>query len=224
MDSSIQVTGMSASYIIDLPANYDKTRPYPLVMAFKGSSTTAEQLRGRLNLPAVAGSDAILLHPNCLGDAPSWLVSRDLPLFDTLLAQTLARYCVDERRVFAVGQGIGGYFANVLGCMRGDQLRAVAAFAPGVPPSYTCSGEVAAWMAQGKADTPTAVANGKTTSDFWGKRNGCDTTMSTPVDPSPCQEFVGCHARFPVRYCEYEGNLELPPFAGSGVWNFFKDL
>jgi poly(3-hydroxybutyrate) depolymerase len=224
MDTSIQVTGMSASYILDLPANYDKTRSYPLVMAFKGSNTTAEQLRARLNLQAVAGTDAILVYPNCLGDAPSWLATRDVPLFDMLLAQTLARYCVDERRVFAVGQGLGGYFTNVLGCLRGDKLRAVAAFVPGVPPSDTCQGEVAAWIGQGKADTPTAVANGKDTSEFWGKRNGCDTTLSTPVDPSPCQEFAGCHLGFAVRYCPYEGSLDLPPFAASAVWGFFKDL
>jgi polyhydroxybutyrate depolymerase len=223
-DTTIQVTGMSASYIVDPPANYDKTRPYPLVMAFKAANTTAEQLRGRLNLTAVAGSDAILLYPNALGDATSWVVTRDVPLFDQLLAHTLARYCVDERRVFAVGQGIGAYFASVLGCTHGDKLRAIAAFVPGVPPSNTCQGQVAALIAQGKADTPTAVANGKMASDFWGKRNGCDTAMSTPVEPIPCQEFAGCNAGFAVRYCEYDGNLDLPPFAASAVWGFFKGL
>jgi poly(3-hydroxybutyrate) depolymerase len=223
-DTTIQVAGMSASYIVDLPPNYDKTRRYPLLMAFRGSDVTAQQFRGSLNLPQVAGTDAILVHPNCLGDALSWSVQRDTPLFDMLLAQTVARYCIDERRVFAAGQGIGGYFASMLGCLRADKLRAVAAFAPGVPPSGTCQGEVAVWIAQGKADTATAVANGRSTSDFWARRNGCDTTMSTAVDPSPCREFAGCHPGFAVRYCEYDGNLDLPPFAASGLWAFFKSL
>jgi poly(3-hydroxybutyrate) depolymerase len=224
MDTTIQVSGMSASYIVDLPPNYDKTRPYPLVLAFRASNVTAAQFRGSLNLPQVAGTDAILVHPNCLGDAPSWSEQRDLPLFDMLLAQTVARYCVDERRVFAAGQGIGGYFASVLGCVRADKLRAVAAFAPGVPPGDTCQGEVGVWIAQGNADTATAVANGRNTSIFWGRRNACDITQSTDVDPSPCKQFAGCQPGFPVRYCEYNGGLELPAFAASGVWDFFKGL
>lgn len=223
-DASIQVAGVSASYIIDPPPNYDKNRPYPLVMAFKGSNTTAEQFRGYLNLQQATGTDAILVYPNCLGDASSWSVQRDLPLFDMLLAQTLARYCVDERRVFAAGDGFGGYFASALGCVRADKLRAVAAVSPGVPPSDTCQGDVAVWIAQGNADTPTSLANGKNTSTFWGRRNGCDVTMSTDVDPSPCKQFVGCHPGFAVRYCEYNGNLTLPAFAASGLWSFFKSF
>ena len=223
-DASIQIAGMSASYIVDLPPNYDKTRPYPLVLAFRGANMTADQFRTYLNLPQVAGTDAILVHPNCLGDASSWSVQRDLPLFDMLLAQTVARYCVDERRVFAAGDGFGGYFASVLGCLRADKLRAVAAVSPGVPPSDTCQGEVAAWIAQGNAETASALANGRNTSNFWAKRDGCDVTTSTPVDPSPCKQFAGCDPGFAVRYCEYDGNLTLPAFAAPGLWSFFKSL
>lgn len=223
-DTSIQIAGVAASYIVDLPASYDKTRPYPLVMAFRGAGVTADEFRARLNLPQVAGTEAILVHPNCVGDASSWDLTRDLPLFDMLLAQTVARYCVDERRVFAAGQGFGGYFSSMLGCLRADKLRAIASFAPGVPPTATCPGELAVWIAQGNADTATAVANGRTTSSFWGKHNGCDVTMSRPVDPSPCVEFAGCHPDVAVRYCEYDGTTDLPPFAASALWAFFKGL
>jgi poly(3-hydroxybutyrate) depolymerase len=223
-DTSIQIGGVSASYIIDLPTSYDKNRPYPLVMAFRGTGVTAEEFRARLNLPQVAGSEAILVHPNCVGDAASWDVQRDLPLFDMLLAQTVARYCVDERRVFAAGQEFGGYFSSMLGCLRADKLRAIASFAPGVPPTATCPGELAVWIAQGNAVTATAVANSRSTSTFWGTHNGCDVTMSMAVDPHPCVEFASCDPGFAVRYCEYDGMTELPTFAASGLWAFFKGL
>jgi polyhydroxybutyrate depolymerase len=89
------------------------------------------------------GADAILVYRNPLGDALMWSVPRDMPLFEMLLAQTLARYCVDQRRVFAAGHGIGGYFASALGCVHADKLRAVAACTPGVPPGSMCPGDVA---------------------------------------------------------------------------------
>jgi poly(3-hydroxybutyrate) depolymerase len=223
-DTSIQVAGMSASYLVDLPLSYDATRPYPLVLAFRPSTGTAEEFRGRLNLPQVTGADAIVVHPNCLGDAPNWSVQRDLPLFDALLAQTVARYCVDERRVFAAGDGIGAYFASMLGCLRADKLRAVASVSPGIPPSTPCQGEIAVWIAQSSTDTATALTNGRNTSAFWARHNGCDATRSTAVEPTPCMEFAGCDPGYAVRYCEYSSNPDLPPFAASGLWTFFKGL
>lgn len=220
----IQVSGISASYTVDVPPNYDKTRPYPLVIAFRGSNVTVEQFRGDLNLPQVAGAEAILVHPNSLGGAFSWDVQRDVPLFDMLITRLGARYCVDERRAFAVGHEIGGYFASMLGCLRADKLRGIAAISPGVPPTSTCQGEVAVWIAQGNAESPVALSNGRSTSDFWARRSGCDAEMSSAVDPSPCQAFAGCDPGFPIRYCEYSGGLDLPPFAASGIWSFFKSL
>lgn len=220
---SIQLAGMSASYLVDRPPSYDKTKPYPLVIAFRGDNVTTEQFRGDLNLPMIAGAEAILVHPNSLGGAFSWDVQRDVPLFDLLLAQVGERYCVDERRMFAAGNGIGGYFASMLGCLRADKLRGIAAVSPGVPPNGSCSGEVAVWIAQ-SADTPIGTSNGRDTSAFWARRSGCDVTMSSLVDPSPCREFAGCDPGFAVRYCEYIGSSALPPFAATGLWSFFKSL
>jgi hypothetical protein len=48
--------------------------------------------------------------------------------------------------------------------------------------------------------------------------------MSTAVEPDPCIELAGCHTGFAVRYCEYPGGLDLPAFAGAGLWAFFKGL
>lgn len=220
---SIQISGMSASYLVDLPPGYDKTRPYPMVMAFRGDNVTTEQFRGDLDLPRVAGAEAILVHPNSLGGAFSWDVQRDVPLFDSVLTQVSERYCVDERRIFAAGNGIGGYFASALGCLRANKLRGIAAVSPGIPPNSACQGEVAVWIAQ-SADTPIGTSNGRDTSNFWAKRSGCDSTMSSAVEPSPCREFADCRAGFAVRYCEYSGSSDLPPFAAAGLWGFFKGL
>jgi poly(3-hydroxybutyrate) depolymerase len=213
---------MRGSYIVDPPTGYDKERPYPLIMAFRGAGVTAEQFRGYLDLPPVVGSDAIVVNVNPSNDATTWDVQRDLPMFDALLTQLESRYCVDELRVFAAGHGSGGFFTNTLGCTRANKLRGIASMSAGPPPSM-CSGGLAVWITQGTSDM--MLGAGRANRDYWVARSGCDdVTMFAPVDPEPCVEFVGCAAGSAVRYCEYDGDLGLPSFAASGLWEFFKGL
>jgi polyhydroxybutyrate depolymerase len=218
-DTSIQVNGMTGTYILDLPKGYDKTRPYPLIMSFRGAGVTADAFRTYLNLVPVVGADAIVINPNCLGDASAWDVQRDLPYFDALLVQLESAYCIDEHRIFVVGHSAGGFFASTLGCARGNQLRGVAPLSAG-PPTGTCQGEFAVWMSQGNADM--SIGPGRADRDFWVQRNRCDATMFVAADPSPCVDYAACDVGFPVRYCEYDGDLGLPDFAAAGLWEFFK--
>lgn len=222
VDNAIMVDAMRASYLVDLATGYDKRRPYPLVMAFHGAGVTGDAFRGYLNLPPVTGADAILVHPNCSNDAPTWDMQRDTQVFDALLTKLESEYCIDLRRIFIAGHGSGAFFVSSLGCVRGDQLRGIASLSGG-PPSGTCVGELAVWVTQGNADM--SVQSGRSNRSFWAKHNRCDdVSMSSPVDPAPCVEYLGCDPGFPVRYCEYDGNLDLPSFAASGLWAFFKQL
>jgi polyhydroxybutyrate depolymerase len=223
-DTSIVVSGMTGTYILDLPRGYDKNRPYPLVMSFRGANVTADAFHGYLNLQPLVAADAILVTPNCLGDAPAWDAQRDLPLFDALLAHLESSYCVDQRRIFLAGHTSGGLFTNAVGCMRGDKLRGIAPLSTGPPPVGTCQGEFAVWMSQGNADMTVTPAMGRADRDFWARRNKCDATRPMPVDPAPCVEYAGCDVGFAVRYCEYDGDLGLPAFAAAGIWDFFKGL
>jgi hypothetical protein len=86
-----------------------------------------------------------------------------------------------------------------------------------------CTGGLAVWISQGNAD-PTLLGLGQGTRDFWVGQDHCNASMATPVDPLPCLEFTGCEPGNPVRYCEFTGNVEVPSFAASALWNFFKGL
>jgi hypothetical protein len=222
-DASLQVSGMTASYVLDLPLAYDKTRAYPLVMAFREASTTADAFRTSLNLVPVTGSDAIVVHPNCMNDAASWDIQRDSLLVDTLLAKLEASYCIDQGRVFALGHGAGAMFTSLLGCVRGDKLRAIAVLSGAAPPPGGCVGQTAVWLLQGNMDTST-VGLGLGDRDFWAAADACDVSMALLVSPAPCVEYAGCAAGFPVRYCTYDGGPDLPSFAASAAWSFFKGL
>lgn len=226
-DTSIRVGGMTGRFLVDWPADYDKTKAYPLLLAFRGAAVTAEMFRGYARLPEAVGSEAILVHLDCLNDASSWEVSRDLPLVDALLDHVGSSYCIDEQRRFALGHGTGAAFVNTLGCLRGDTLRAIAALSvgpagangPGAP--GTCTGRPAVWLIQGIQDP--ALGPARFNRDQWLRRNQCET-RSTAIDPFPCVEYAGCAVGATLRYCEYDGGLDLPDFASSGAWSFFRSL
>ncbi len=221
-EENISVGTMRASYELDLPLGYDRARAYPLVLAFRGSSVTAEDFRRSLNLLAAAGTEAIVVHPNCLDGAPTWEFQRDMPLVDALVAELADDYCVDQDRVFALGEGSGSMFTNLVGCVRANVVRAIAPLSGVPPPPGPCAGNVAVWMLQSTAEPTVGLGLGNR--DFWVGRNGCDLRAQLPVTPSGCVEFRGCHDQFPVRYCEHSAAGSLPSDAAIAAWAFFREL
>lgn len=222
-EAVIEVNGMRTEYILDVPAAYDQTRAYPLVMAFRRSDTTTEAFRESLGLPLAVGADAIFVHPNCPDDASTWNVPDDLQMVDALLAKLASSYCIDEGRVFAVGLGQGALLVNAFGCARGETLRGLAPLSAVLAPPEVCGGRAAVWLMQSSAE-PSTTMYGHENRDFWIERNGCNASMPTTVAPSPCVAYVGCDAGFPVRFCEYGPDLELPSFTASAIWDFFRAL
>ena len=222
LETSIRVNGMTGTYVIDVPADYDANRPYPLLLSFRGVGATAAMFRTFLNFPREVGSDGIVVNANCLNDESVWSTGRDLPYIDALITKLAATYCVDEDRIFAVGHGPGAQFVSSLGCLRGSKLRGIAPLSGSPPAGATCEGDVAVWISQGNADP--LMPLGRANRDFWANRNKCTLNRPKPVEPSSCVEYDGCTSGHPVVYCEYDGDLRPPDFAASAVWAFFKRL
>jgi poly(3-hydroxybutyrate) depolymerase len=210
---------MPASYELDVPAGYDQTRSYPLVMAFRNSDVGVGAFRAQLNLAAIA--DAIIAYPN--PPDQTWQFQRDISLVDELMSQLNESYCVDMDRVFALGDGAGALVANLFGCMRGDQIRGIAMLSNVPPPPGPCLGNVAIWLLQRVDTDPMTVGSGLGNRDFWATRNGCDVRMPEPVSPSPCLKYAGCSQDLPVHFCEYRGSA-WPTFAVDAAWTFFSAL
>jgi hypothetical protein len=222
MISTIMASGSTANYFVDLATGYDRNRPYRLVMSFRGPATTMLAFRRALDLPTVVGADGIVVNVDIANGASTWDLQRDQQVFQELLGQLEASLCIDQRRVFVVGHATGAIFASHLACMVSG-LRGFGSI-NGVTPSRPCLGGLAAWISQGNADM--TVSLGQASRDFWAQQNHCNASMSAPVDPKPCLEYMGCEPGDPLRYCEYDGNgtMDVPSFAASGVWNFFKGL
>lgn len=205
--------------MLDLPASYDKTRPYPLVLAFRSTEASAESFRAQLGLAAIA--EAVIAYPNPVDI--NWQFQRDVSLADDLMTQLTQNYCVDLDRMFALGDGSGALFANLLGCVRGDQLRGIATLSNAPPPPGPCVGGTAVWLLQRTDGDPMMVGSGFANRDFWARTNTCDPRMPRPVTPSPCIEFRSCAPGEPVRACEYRGS-QWPSYAVSSAWEFFDSF
>jgi poly(3-hydroxybutyrate) depolymerase len=229
-DTSIMVGGMTGKLIVDLPKAYDNTKPYPLILVWHGFGVKATDFHGYLNMVAVAGSDAIIVTPECLNDGSMWPADMSYP--DALLEHFEAAYCVDKNRLFTTGHSMGGMYTGQIGCQRGDKFRGDAVLAAPHAAGNCVKGKMAAMMSVGMSDS---VASYMTEFAYWSMYGGCDMSMKKPVDPmsfykgaldesGACTDYGGCAANTPVRTCTFAGGHEIPPWVASAVWDFFKKL
>lgn len=230
-DLMIDVSGTMREYIIALPATYDPMKPHKLIFAWHGLGGTAQQVASNwYGLKSHAGNDVVfvagqgLQTSNSVGSGPGWanMNGQDVNFVKALYAQLESTVCFDKSRVFSVGMSYGGIMSDTLGCQMGDVFRAVAPMS-GAGPGGHCVGQVAVWMSNGDNDMVVPTMSERTSRDIWVAANHCQMA-STPVDPSPCLEYTGCDANYPVTWCEFSGGHTIPSFAPNAIWNFFSQF
>jgi predicted esterase len=129
-------------YIIDIPADYDPTKPYRLIFSWHqayGSATgnangqyPANQgpnfdaknyaYFGLQRESTTAKEPAIFIAPQGIGNFP-WDYDRDVAVFDELLALATNNLCIDESRVFTTGFSFGAMMSYALSVGRATKLR-----------------------------------------------------------------------------------------------------
>ena len=192
---------MSREYIIDIPANYDPTKPYRLIFswhqaygsdvgnangqypAFNGPNFDAAHYAffGLKRAATDAGDSAIFVAPEGIGNLP-WDYNRDLPLFDDLLALVDANLCIDDSRVFSTGFSFGAMMSYALSITRQTKLRGVVAMAaanynlPGEPTDSNAAPIAymgTTGMSDGTCPWGTDTMGGKACNLQHAKDNGC---------------------------------------------------
>jgi poly(3-hydroxybutyrate) depolymerase len=245
-----QSTLAGRSIWVRLPDNYDQTRAYPVIFVWKGCGGAGSL--SIFHMEEVAGADAIIVH----GDTPSDGVEDgcydtadgatfvDLPFFDAFVDHLTTSYCVDEAHLFSAGFSSGAWLSFLLGCQRGDVLRAIGTIAGGFKPTFflgqpTCNGNTAAMMISDLSDTNNPFHDLDTDGDSveigvnqWLTANGCTettwtVTAGTPADPdqSVCRSYAGC-GDYPVELCltEGQGHSDQTSLSVPGFWAFFSQF
>jgi polyhydroxybutyrate depolymerase len=223
----VQVNGEVRSYVLDVPAG-PADQPRGVVLAFHGFRAAPERLRRwtglgrqaqRRGLMAVfpEGHDGVEL----LGTTGrGWDVdvgqTRDVAFVTTLLDGLEREFCVDRRRVYATGMSNGGFFANLLGCVLGERLAAVAPVAGAKAlPQCAQAQPLPVLLIHGRADRIVSPVLARGARDWWMRTNGCGGTQAE----AHCVLGTGCRAD--VTFCEPGVGHVWPRPATRRVLAFF---
>jgi poly(3-hydroxybutyrate) depolymerase len=227
---SIDVSGTMREYILKVPAGYDPSRPYRLILAWHGFMYSANwvsngdppQTGPYFGIESQAAGAAIFVAPQALETGWSNQNGRDVAFADAMIARFQDELCVDRSRIFSTGFSIGATMTITLGCTRSDVFRAIAPMSGTLQMGCAAGGRpVAYWASNGDADSTVTPATGRTVRNEFATRNGCRADIA-PTDRAGCEANQGCPAGYPVTFCVFSGAHVPPPFAGEAIWSFLQ--
>ena len=233
---SITAANMQRRYILNVPTNYDNTKPYKLIIAYHQLDGNDKQMyaNGYYHLLNLSGNNAIFVAPNgqkngspCTttgnGDGGcGWPNGNnsDIALADAVVAQVKENFCVDTNRIFATGWSYGGSMSYKTACERplggatNGFVRAIAVYS-GAQLSGNCtpSRPVAYYGSHGDTDSVLGYAGGERLAQNFATANGCSWAMPTKVTTGNhvCTNIMGCMTGYPVRFCSFDGDHTPDP-------------
>ena len=232
---SLDVSGTTRTYYVQLPTSYTSSKQYPVVFQFRPMGGTAEMALNEYGI-SKGLPDAIYVTPQGLvspspgsdAGSPGWpnTGGQDIAFTKAMLADVQGKYCVDNARIFSVGFSYGGMMSFAIGCEMGDVFRAIAPMSGALYSDFNCKGTghaIAMWGSHGLSDNVVPIADGRSARDKILQQNHCGTTTA-PIDPSPCVSYQGCDSGYPVTWCEFDGTHQPPSFGTSAITAFFKSF
>jgi polyhydroxybutyrate depolymerase len=204
---------------VHVPSTLNPGVPAPVVFVHHGLNGSADGVRKLTRFDAIANEKGfIAVFPE--GAGATWNaglgvcglgqfvtgLSDDFGFVQAMLASLQSTNNIDRGRVFATGFSMGGYFANHIGCMRHDLVRAVAPHSGGGPPAGCAAGPLPALIIHGTADTLIWYPCGVQARDSWVAHNGCSTAVDVvPVKGGFCEYNRGCPPGGQVGLCHLDG-------------------
>jgi len=132
---SIVVDGLERFYFLHLPANYNASKPAPLVLALHGRLGTGEGQQRLSHFDKVSDEHGFLVaYPD--GFERSWADGRggtpadkkglnDVKFLSQLIGTLEDKYHIDPRRVYVTGMSNGGFMTARMACELADKVAAV---------------------------------------------------------------------------------------------------
>ncbi|WP_224370634.1 extracellular catalytic domain type 1 short-chain-length polyhydroxyalkanoate depolymerase [Hyalangium versicolor] len=161
---TIRHENRTRSYNVHVPTGYDATKPTPIVVAFHGFASNAQEQEGLSRMSELADEKGFLaVYPQGLSytdiqpaqqdagaeDTQSWNAGgccgpaqiygvNDVDFVEAIFKDLDTRVCVDTRRTYATGMSNGAFFTYRLACDRAERFAAIAPVA-GMENVVTCS-------------------------------------------------------------------------------------
>jgi poly(3-hydroxybutyrate) depolymerase len=217
--------GIERSYWVEMPANYDPNRTYPVVIGLHWRDGSADDVRGWsgfFGLKSEYGNNAIFVAPQGLNAGWANSGDRDIRFMRSLISQVQQGACTDTQRVFATGFSFGGMMSNAIGCQMGDVVRAIAPMAGALWSGCAQSPHrVAALFIHAQDDNVVPYSAGEEARNTFTARNACSASTAT-IGSNGCVEYQGCSAGKPVVWCGTPtGGHWYPGFSAKETKAFF---
>jgi len=251
---TIASAGGRGSYILNIPTNYDKDKPYRIIFGnhcFGGSAIKVagtdnglDQSAHFYHIKTQADKDnAQAIYVAMQGDASGGWTQNDLKFWSDVLNQVESNLCVDTTRRFVAGFSFGAMLTYALSLEFPERIRAVATFAPANWNFYQPTNRripIAYYQTTGTDDgsckwiyDDAKKLGGKYCLLQKVQDNGCTgepkiATTGTHVTT----EFTGCKEGYPVKFSSFKGGHECRAYdQGSSTnwieqeaWGFFKQF
>jgi poly(3-hydroxybutyrate) depolymerase len=225
---TIMSGGIQRTYMVDVPADYDPTKPYRLFFASHGQGSTLANITQSnyydLKTQSIAAKEpAIFVAGLGYGGMPgtsggAW-GQADHAFFDDLTKFLEDNMCIDTTRIFAIGMSMGGMQTYSLSTTRPTKIRAGVGLAPTNfriwLPDVKSTAPIAWMQTTGMGDTTCKWVENeaeKTGSKFIAlekaANNGCTIPADIPIWKSGahvCYDFEGCKPGYPVKVCTFNG-------------------
>ena len=168
--------GQSRTFRLDVPAGYDPSRPYRLVVGLHWWGGTSQDVvnQGFYGLKPLANNSTVFVAAQGIDNAWPNSNGRDITFVDDVLRTLDSAFCIDTSQRFATGFSYGGGMSNALACARADVFRAVAVL-NGAQLSGCAGGTqpIAYLGSHGVVDSVLNISQGRALRDRFLQNNGC---------------------------------------------------
>jgi poly(3-hydroxybutyrate) depolymerase len=237
---SITVNGSQRRYILQVPTNYDNTKPYKLLLGIHALNSNDKSVYSEkyYGLQPLSNNTMIFAAPNgvqnggspCSGTGTGdsgcgWPAgSNNMELMDAVVKQVTDNFCIDMDHIYASGWSYGASMSYEVGCERplgGTKaswgVRAIAIYAVRqMSGSCKPSIPIGYYLSHGINDSVLPYDTGVSNTQAYAKANGC--TWATPPRASGshiCTNLSGCKAGYPLEFCSFVGDHTAYPDNGS---------
>jgi poly(3-hydroxybutyrate) depolymerase len=248
----IMAANKAREYILSVPASYQNTKPYKLIIAYHQLNGDANQMyRDKYyHLQPLSNDTTIFVAPNgqqggsncTMASGCGWPngENSDLALADAMVAQVKENFCIDTNRIFATGWSYGGSMSYKTACERplgkaNGFIRGIAVYS-GAQLSGSCKPTmpVAYYGSHGDNDSVLGYDGGVGLAQNFATANTCTWATPTKVTSGNhmCTDVMGCMMGYPTRFCAFDGDHTPDPrdpnqqtsWQYEEVWKFFNQF
>jgi len=232
---------LARRYLLYIPNSYDGTKSVPLLLNFHGmTSSSGDQLKYGdfraiaekenfiIALPQGTRNSKFLTYWNSQFDPEG---VDDISFSGAMIDSIVAKYNINQKRIYSTGMSNGGFMSFTLACEMGDRLAAIASVAGAMTKKQlteTCqSTSVTPILYIHSTDDELVPYNGndewQASADdilsFWTKKYNCNLTPESkkledldPNDESTVEHFV-------YKDCDNQSQLEhFKIIGGKHAW------